>query len=145
MNAPNDFTPVITVFSEYISTPCLWLVRSPVENGVGLNIYDDGQWKASSLPVSFELWQKFYDCAIDFENKVTIPEELFVENWNWPAFHHRGIALSRCLKQELGAAYRVVYVKSGEDPDSQIEKRREILANGRLIELSYLRRVVSEE
>ena len=145
MGTPSNFVPVITVFSENISAPCLWLVSSPDEHGVGQNIYDDGEWNVSSLPISFELWKKFMQWAIDFENKVTIPEELFAENWNCPAFHHRGIALSRCLKQELGAAYRVVYVKSGEDPDSQIEKRREILANGRLIELSYLRRVVSEE
>jgi hypothetical protein len=74
--------------------------------------------------------------AIDFENKVTISEEQFAENWNWPAFHHRGIELSRCLKQELGAAYRVVYVKSGEDPDSQHEKCTEILADGNLKPLS---------
>jgi hypothetical protein len=144
MATPSNFVPVITVFSEYISAPCLWLLSSPDEYGVGQNIYDDGEWSAS-LPMTFELWQKFMDWAIDFANKEIILDEPLTVRWDWNAFHERGLQLSRCLKQELGNAYRVVYLKSGEDPDSQIEKRREILADGRLIELPYLRRVVSEE
>ena len=57
------------------------------------------------------------------------------DDWDWPAFHARGMQLSCWLKEEVGAAYRVVYMKASEDPNYRIDARTEILADGTLLSL----------
>ena len=51
---------------------------------------------------------------------------------DWIAFHARGLHLARELKAEVGDAYRVVYEKPAEDPNSSLDERREVLADGSL-------------
>ncbi|MFO0102680.1 MAG: hypothetical protein ACK53J_12100 [Betaproteobacteria bacterium] len=43
------------------------------------------------------------------------------------------------LKEEVGNAYRVVYVKPCEDPDGRLDERREVLADGKLVQLPAFR------
>ena len=43
--------------------------------------------------------------------------------------------LSRWLKEEVGDAYRVVYIKDGADPNCLIDERTELLATGSLCTL----------
>ena len=54
------------------------------------------------------------------------------DDWDWPAFHARGLQLSRWLKEEVGGAYRVVYLKYGSDPNRSLSERTEVLADGSL-------------
>lgn len=54
------------------------------------------------------------------------------DHWDWIAFHARGLQLARELKAEVGDAYRVVYEKPAEDPNSSLDERREVLADGSL-------------
>jgi hypothetical protein len=49
-------------------------------------------------------------------------------DWTW--FHAGGLELCRRLKQELGDRVRIVYIKASEDPDTDVEHRREILLDG---------------
>ena len=59
------------------------------------------------------------------------------DHWDWIAFHARGLQLARELKAEVGDAYRVVYEKPAEDPNSSLDERREVLADGSLQALPY--------
>lgn len=47
--------------------------------------------------------------------------------------------LARWLKREVGDAYRVVYLKTGDDPNHRLDERREIFADGMLHALTSFR------
>ena len=53
-----------------------------------------------------------------------------------------GLHLTRRLKEEVGDAYRVIYLKPGEDPNSALDSRREILSNGTWLALPPLERAI---
>lgn len=46
----------------------------------------------------------------------------------WASFHKEGLALSRRLKEEIGEAAKVVYVKPYEDPDHEQNEKTWILS-----------------
>ena len=57
-----------------------------------------------------------------------------------PRRHERGLLEGEIrwapqLKEEVGNAYRIVYQKPCEDPDSRLDERREVLADGALVRL----------
>lgn len=116
---------------DYGNAPFLWLVERPDEAGVGGNLCDGTDWD-ESFPMSEGLWRKFADWAIEFDRTSFYWDDFDADDWDWTAFHTRGLQLSRWLKDEVGRAYRVVYVKPCEDPNHRIDERREVLAGGRL-------------
>jgi hypothetical protein len=99
------FIPILTVMVDYGNAPFLWLVDDPERKGVGFNICDGVCWDESS-PMSEGLWRKFADWAIEFD-RTSFYSDDFDEEWDWPAFHARGLQLTRWLKEEVGDAYRV--------------------------------------
>ena len=132
------FVPVLTVMVDYGNAPFLWLVDNPDQGGVGPN-WCDGTFWDESLPMSEGLWRKFADWAIEFDRTSFYSDDFNADDWDWLAFHARGLQLSRWLKEEVGAAYRVVYDKPFEDPNHRIDERTEILVDGTLLPLPPFR------
>ena len=132
------FVPVLTVMVDYGNAPFLWLADNPDQGGVGPN-WCDGTFWDESLPMSEGLWRKFADWAIKFDRTSFYSDDFNADDWDWLAFHARGLQLSRWLKEEVGAAYRVVYDKPYEDPNHRIDERTEILADGTLLPLQPFR------
>jgi len=128
------FIPILTVMVDYGNAPFLWLVDKPNQRGVGPNCCDGVSWR-SSFPMSEGLWRKFADWAIEFDCTSFNSDNFNADDWDWPAFHARGLQLSRWLKKEVGTAYRVVYDKAFEDPNHSIDERTEILVDGTLMPL----------
>ena len=128
------FVPVISVLAEHGNAPFLWLVDSPDQGGVGSMISDGSGWDEGSL-MSEGLWRKFADWATEFDRTPFYLDDFDPGNWDWVAFHERGLQLTRWLKEEVGDAYRVVYLKPGEDPGHQLDRRREVMADGTLVRL----------
>lgn len=125
----SSFVPVLTVMVDYGNAPFLWLADNPDERGVGGNLCDGTYWDAS-FPMSEGLWRKFADWAIEFDRTEFYSDSFDADDWDWIAFHARGLQLARGLKDEVGDAYRIIYVKPYEDPNHCIDERTEILADG---------------
>lgn len=132
------FVPILTVMVDYGNAPFLWRVGAPEQAGVGGNICDGSGWD-EACPMSEGLWRKFADWAIEFDRTSFYSDDFDASGWDWAAFHERGLQLSRWLKEEVGNAYRVVYEKPYEDPDSRLDERREVLADGALVQLPSFR------
>lgn len=128
------FIPVLTVMVDYGNAPFLWLADSPDERGVGGNLCDGTCWDAS-FPMTEALWQKFADWAIEFDRTAFYSDSFDADDWDWIAFHARGLQLARWLKAEVGGAYRVAYEKPYEDPNHCIDERTEILTDGKVAPL----------
>ncbi len=133
------FVPILTVLPEYGNAPFLWIVRAPEQGGVGPNLCD-GTWWDESHPMTEGLWQKFSDWSIEFDRTAFYDQDYDASEWDWEAFHERGLQLTRWLKEEVGHAYRVIYMKPGEDPNSELDGRREILTDGTELALPPLGR-----
>lgn len=127
------FVPILSVMPDYGMSPFLWLVDSPDRGGIGGALYDSSGWDEDA-PISFGLWQKFADWAIEHE-RANLFDEDNAKGSDWDSHHARGLQLARWLKQEVGEAYRVVYVKSSDDPGNAIDTRTEILPDGTLLAL----------
>ena len=112
----SPFVPILTVMVDYGNAPFLWLVDSPDRGGIGGNCYDGTFWDESYL-MPEGLWRKFADWAIAFDQTRFYSESFDDRDWDWRAFHARGLQLSHWLKEEVGEAYRVIYKKPGEDPN----------------------------
>ena len=131
------FIPVLTVMVDYGNAPFLWHVGTPEQVGIGGNICD-GTGRDDDCPMSEGLWRKFADWAIEFDRTSFYSDAFDARDWNWVAFHERGLQLSRWLKGEVGDAYRVVYQKPCEDPDYCLDGRKEVLSDGTLVHLPSL-------
>lgn len=134
-----DFIPVLTVLPE-TGGPFIWVVRRPEYGGVGPCLCDGMGW-CDTYPLSEGLFDKFADWQWEFDSAAR--DEGYCGDlggdWDWVAFHARGLQLSQWLKDEVGVAYRVVYMKACEDPNHRDRERTEILADGTLSPLSPLR------
>lgn len=130
MTADNTFVPVLTVMPDYGNAPFLWVVREPDQGGIGGNLVDGCYWD-ESFPMSEGLWRKFADWAIEFDRTEFYFEH--PDDWDWIAYHQRGLLLSRWLKDEVKDSFRVVYHKPVEDPNQCIDFRREMLADGTVL------------
>lgn len=129
------FVPILTVLAE-VGGPFIWIARGLEDGGVGACLCDSMGWD-ESYPLSEGLFQKFADWAFTFDDAsrdVGYTNDLS-DDWDWVAFHARGLQLSRWLKEEVGDAYRVVYMKYRADPSWQVDERMEVQANGGLIAL----------
>ncbi len=135
--AEPPFVPVLTVMVDY-ENAFLWLVDRPGQGGVGPNWCDGSFWD-ETFPMSEGLWCKFADWAIEFDRMPFYSDDCDTSGWDWGAYHERGLQLTRRLKEEVGDAYHVLYQKPGEDPDCQIDERREVLADGTLLPWPSLR------
>ena len=133
------FIPILTVLPE-VGGPFIWIVERPDQGGVGPCLCDTMGWD-EMLPLSEGLFLKFWDweVALDSAIKDAGYGDDLGDDWNWPAFHARGMQLSCWLKEEVGVAYRVVYMKASEDPNRRIDERTEILADGTLLPLPPFR------
>ena len=134
-NSP--FVPILTVMVDYGNAPFLWLVDSPDQGVIGGNCYNGIFWDESYL-MSEGLWRKFADWAIAFDQTRFYSESFDDRDWDWRAFHARGLQLAQWLKEEVGEAYRVIYKKPGEDPNHRIDERREIRIGGTRVPLPPL-------
>ncbi len=130
------FVPILTVLPEF-GGPFIWVVRRPDQGGVGPCLCDSMGWD-ESMPLSEGLFTKFSDWTNSLDQTLHIFDG-FGEDWDWLAFHARGLHLSRWLKEDVGDAYRVVYCKSGQDPNHCLDERTEILADGTLLPLQPFR------
>lgn len=129
------FIPILTVLPE-VGGPFIWIVERPGQGGVGPCLCDTMGWD-DSMPLSEGLFLKFWDWEVALDSAIRdagYGDDLG-NDWDWPAFHARGMQLSCWLKEEVGAAYRVVYMKASEDPNYRIDARTEILADGTLLSL----------
>lgn len=135
-NDNGDFTPTLTVLPEDGNIPFLWRVSRSEQGGVGGNVCDGMGWD-ESMPLSEGLFLKFVDWVLPIEEAASIRNG-FDADWDWVAFHARGLQLANWLKDEVGNTHRVVYQKSWDDPNHGIDERREILADGSLQALPAL-------
>lgn len=126
------FVPVLTIYAEYGNAPFAWVVDKDGQMGLGPCLYDGCDYVENG-PMSEGLWRKFADWAIEFDRTSFYLEDYVNPQWDWASFHARGLQLSRWLKEEVGDAYRVFYMKPCEDPGHQIEERTEVLIDGALL------------
>lgn len=66
----------------------------------------------------------------DFDHWIGLFERGALDNpgFPWTSFHKEGLALSRRLKEEIGEAANVVYVKPYEDPDHEKNEKTWIIS-----------------
>jgi hypothetical protein len=81
----------------------------------------DGFEAEDGTIISSELQDEFADWTAQFEQFAEKPD------FDWPAFHHKGLSLSKKLKRELGPRYRVSYHKPCEDPGREIGEYTEVI------------------
>lgn len=134
MTSPEVPKTIYTIMPDY-GGAYGWIIRDGDEtHGVGPNHADTTGWYGDH-PISDELQRDFREWQIRFEREVAPWRQghpLYDLSFNWAWFHARGLELCRRLKQELGDVVRIVYIKASEDPDSDVEHRREILLDGSL-------------
>ncbi len=125
---PSQHKTIYTIVPEYGGFYA-WIITDGNESqgwggGCGGSIYWGGDH-----PISEGLQQKFEDWQLLFERDVKpwADEEM---DFDWQAFHERGLQLCHWLKDEIGDVARIVYEKPGEDPDYLTDNRREILMDG---------------
>ena len=87
---------------------------------VGGNIADAVGGMSARYPITKALEQDFAAWVTHFENHC---DDV---GFDWPAFHRRGLELSRRLKAELGDRVKIVYVKPHEDPGHKTDRGTEI-------------------
>jgi hypothetical protein len=136
------FVPILTVLPEF-GGPFIWVLERPGQGGVGPCLCDCMGWD-EAMPLSEGLFIKFSDWAWSLDQTEHIFDG-FGDDWDWAAFHARGLHLSRWLKDEVGHTHRVVYIKSGQDPQHRIDERREILADGTLLPLPSFRDLLGNQ
>ena len=134
------FIPILTVMPDYGNAPFLWVVRRPDRGGIGGNLCDGTYWD-EDFPMSEGLWRKFADWAIEFDRTSFYDINYINEDWDWMAYHARGLQLARWLKEEVGDTYRVAYQKPGEDPNCCLDERIEIFSDGSEVYQSGIYRV----
>ena len=135
MTTEQSNVPILTIMPDW-GGAFLWIQRDSDASGVGPCLCDSGWWD-ETLPLSEGLWQKFADWTSTWEEvfytRSPLPPDGVPADWDWLAFHARGLQLACWLKEEVGAAYRVVYEKPCEDHNIEWEERREILADGSVV------------
>lgn len=125
----------LTVMPDYGNGPFLWIQRHADQSGIGGNCCD-ATARCGQHPMSEDLWCAFVDWTAEFERTSPMLDDPCWRDWDWMAFHRRGLRLAERLKREIGDSHRVVYLKPSEDPNDRIDERREVLADGSLLPLS---------
>lgn len=94
-----------------------------------------GNW-GGDHPVTPKLEELFSSWQATFEREVSVWGN--DKKFDWSTFHKMGLELCIQLKQELGDAARVIYIKPSEDPNCEIDSRREVFADGTFLLLEAL-------
>lgn len=134
-----DPRTILTIMPDYGMSPFLWFNEGGAEGGVGPNCCDD-TYKCDSHPISDELWRDLSAWSAEFARETEdcgLKNGGAATNFDWQHFHAIGMALARRLKDEVGDAYRVVYLKPAEDDVGRAhpDARCEVLADGRTVPL----------
>jgi hypothetical protein len=148
--------PTLTVMDDYGTGALLWLNWIGADNiGAGDRCcsagyrYEDEGYRCGLHPMSNELfealkeWTATVADAPRTEGTLIDPDDPMSSGYlvkpavmlNWSDFHARGLKLTRRLKQEVGAAFRVIYEKSWADPARQDGQRFEVLDDGSVVSL----------
>jgi hypothetical protein len=83
---------------------------------------------SKSLISRLDSWQSIYE-----KGAYQSTEHGGRRPFDWQAFHTLGIRLAAELKEELGDNARVFYEKPDEDPNFQLNQRREVLIDGQSV------------
>ena len=78
------------------------------------------------LMQDFERWSQYFEANAFDEHKLR------KFDWNW--FHAEGVNLAVKLKAICAESARVIFEKPFEDPNVNLNERREVLVDGQLIE-----------
>jgi len=112
----------ITIMPDCGFSPWAWEKAATDETTyVGTCIADAECGIYGRYPISKELEREFGEWSSYFEWHND------KEGFDWPAFHRRGLELSRRLKAELGDRVKIVYAKPCEDPDYKTDEQTEIV------------------
>lgn len=112
-----------------------WMKSNGKErNGVGPCVTCSSGWYGEH-PISQDLEDQFSEWQTKFESEVSVwgNDEVF----DWSTFHNVGLDLCFRLTQEIGDVARIIYEKASEDPNCDIENRREIFADGSVLVLQH--------
>ena len=114
----------ITIMADFGFGPYAWLKGASDESDyVGINIANN-HTGMTEFDISDRLQKDFADWIGRFERGA-----LDNPAFTWASFHREGLALSRRLKEEIGEAANVVYVKPFEDPDHEQNEKTWIISN----------------
>lgn len=148
--------PTLTVMDDYGTGALLWLNWIGADNiGAGGRCcsacyrHKDKGYRCGLHPMSDELFKALKDWIVAvaeaprIEGTLIDPSDPMSSDClvkpevilNWSDFHVRGLKLARWLKQEVGAAFRVIYEKSWADPARHKDQRFEVLDNGSVVPL----------
>lgn len=125
---------IYTITPEYAGAYC-WIITDGDESqGLGSSHAGSMFGWCDDHPISEGLQTKFEDWQLMFERDVSVWGDVDTD-FDWEAFHKRGLKLCFWLKQEIGDAARIIYEKPFEDPNKDNDDRREILSDGSLLAL----------
>ena len=108
----------ITIMADFGFGPYAWLKDAADETDyVGINIAN-----LKTGMTDFKISKKL---EADFSKWIECFERDALDNpdFQWPLFHEEGISLTRRLKEEIGDAAKVLYVKPFEDPQHQTDEK----------------------
>ena len=113
----------ITIMPDFGFGPYAWLKDAADESDyVGINMANR-ETGMTAFHISDRLQSDFADWIERFETSA-----LDNPNFPWASFHEEGMALSHRLKEEIGEAANVVYVKPFEDPDHERNEKTWIIS-----------------
>jgi hypothetical protein len=116
----------ITIMADFGFGPYAWLKDASDESDyVGINIANS-HTGMTEFDVSDRLHKDFADWIARFERGA-----LDNPSFPWALFHEEGLALSRRLKEEIGEAANVVYVKPSEDPGHEQNEKTWIISEAK--------------
>ena len=108
----------ITIMADFGFGPYAWLKDVANESDyVGINI--------ANLKTGMTIFEISKQLEADFANWIDRFERDALDNphFPWASFHEEGVFLSRRLKEEVGNAANVVYVKPFEDPNHETDEK----------------------
>jgi hypothetical protein len=108
----------ITIMADFGFGPYAWLKDAADESDyVGMNIANL-KTGMTAFDISKRLETDFAKWIDRFER-----DALDNPNFPWSSFHEEGVILSRRLKEEVGDAANVEYVKPFEDPNHETDEK----------------------
>jgi hypothetical protein len=116
----------ITIMADFGFGPYAWLKDASDESDyVGMNIANSHSGM-TEFDISDQLQKDFADWIGRFGRGA-----LDNPRFPWASFHAEGLALSRRLKEEIGEAANVVYVRPCEDPDHEQNEKTWIISEAK--------------
>ena len=108
----------IMIMADFGFGPYAWLKDAADESDyVGMNI--------ANLKTGMTIFKISKELEADFAKWIDRFERNALDNpdFPWSSFHEEGVFLSRRLKEEIGNAANVVYVKPFEDPNYEMDEK----------------------